>query len=63
MARIRRIALGLLVLLVAYLLLWPVSLTPVAWRAPASAGYVGPHTRNERLAAARLVSIAPDTGP
>jgi len=63
MARVRRIALGLLALLVAYLLLWPVPLAPVAWRAPSFAGYAGPHAQNERLAATRLVAIAPETGP
>jgi sugar lactone lactonase YvrE len=50
-------------LLAAYLLLWPVPIRAVAWRAPRFAGYVGPHARNERLAALRPVSIAPEVGP
>jgi sugar lactone lactonase YvrE len=51
------------VLLIAYLLLWPVPLAPVAWRAPSFAGYAGAHAPNTRLTAATQVSIAPETGP
>ncbi len=47
----------------AYFLLWPVPIRPLAWQAPRSAGYVGPHARNERLAALQLISIAPEVGP
>ena len=50
-------------LLVAYLLLWPVPIRAIAWQAPRSTGYVGPHARNERLARLRPISIAPETGP
>jgi sugar lactone lactonase YvrE len=39
-----------LIALLAYLLFWPVPATPVAWEAPTSAGYVGPHAPNARLA-------------
>lgn len=46
-----------------YLLAWPVPVEPVAWNAPKSAGYVGAHARNERLARARLVKLAPEVGP
>lgn len=63
MSRGMTIALGLLVLLVGYLLLWPVPLSPVAWRAPVFEGYRGAHAVNERLAAARQVAIAPEVGP
>jgi len=58
-----KIAAALLLVLVAYLLLWPVPISPVAWRAPAWAGDQGPYVRNTRLAAARAVSIAPEIGP
>ena len=51
------------VALAAYLLFWPVPIDPVAWQAPAFDGYVGPYARNERLAAARPVSVAPEIGP
>lgn len=62
----RKILLGLgalVALLALYLLAWPVPIAPVAWQAPASQGYTGAHARNERLAQARLVSIAPAVGP
>lgn len=55
--------LGLLLLLIGYLLLWPVPVSPVAWRAPVFAGYAGPHATNSRLAAALPVSISPEVGP
>jgi sugar lactone lactonase YvrE len=49
--------------LAAYLLFWPVPIEPVAWNAPRFGGYVGPYTRNERLVAARAISVAPEIGP
>ena len=54
---------GLALALAAYLLLWPVPIAPQAWSAPEFAGYSGPHARNDRLAAARMVSVAPEIGP
>jgi sugar lactone lactonase YvrE len=53
----------LALLLAAYLLLWPVPIRAIAWHAPRFAGYVGPHARNERLSALRVISIAPQIGP
>jgi len=53
----------LAVLSVAYLLLWPVPIRAVAWQAPRFEGYVGPHARNERLAALRPIPIGPEVGP
>ena len=56
--------LGVIVTLaIAYLLFWPVPIDPVAWQAPTSAGYTGPFARNERLAALRPISVAPEVGP
>jgi sugar lactone lactonase YvrE len=49
--------------LAAYLAFWPVPIDPVSWHAPKFGGYVGPYARNERLAAARPVSVAPAIGP
>ncbi len=58
------IGLGLVVTaLAAYLLFWPVPVDPVGWQAPAFGGYIGPYARNERLAAALPVSVAPEIGP
>lgn len=56
--------LGLLgLLLVAYLLLWPVPIKPVAWQPSPSAGYVGRHAANSRLAGLTEISVAPEVGP
>jgi sugar lactone lactonase YvrE len=63
MSRRAGIGLGLVVLLVAYLLLWPVPLSPVAWKAPALGGYRGAHAKNSRLAEAQQVPVAPEVGP
>jgi sugar lactone lactonase YvrE len=54
---------GPLALLLAYLLLWPVPIVPVAWDAPVDAGLVNPFEPNDRLRRARLVDIAPHEGP
>jgi sugar lactone lactonase YvrE len=58
-----KIVAALLLVLVAYLLLWPVPIAPVAWRAPAFAGYRGAYASNTRLASARPASLAPEVGP
>lgn len=52
-----------LALLFVYLLAWPVPIAPVAWNAPRFGGYVGTHSRNERLAQLHLISTAPEIGP
>jgi sugar lactone lactonase YvrE len=52
-----------IVLLAGYLLLWPVPIRAVAWEAPTSSGYTGPHATNDRLSKLRLVPVAPDLGP
>jgi len=63
MGWIIRIVGVLLLATTAYLAFWPVPIEPVAWDAPAFTGYVGPHARNERLAAVQLISVAPEVGP
>lgn len=54
---------GVLVALVAYLLLWPVPITPVAWSAPQAPGYVGPHAVNTRLANLQMIDLHGEVGP
>ncbi|MBS0374071.1 MAG: SMP-30/gluconolactonase/LRE family protein [Proteobacteria bacterium] len=49
--------------LIGYLAAWPVPIRPLAWKAPTFAGYVGPHARNQRLAAARRVPLGAEIGP
>lgn len=56
-------ALGVFVLLLAYLLLWPVPLDPVSWDAPVNAGYVGDYAPNDRLAGLQRIDIGDVHGP
>ena len=53
----------LVLLLVAYLGLWPVPIAPVAWQAPAAPGYTGAHLRNDRLAGLRQIALGAEEGP
>ena len=46
-----------------YLLLWPVPVQPVAWSAPAFAGYTGAHTPNRLLANLALITLGGEEGP
>jgi sugar lactone lactonase YvrE len=46
-----------------FLLTAPVPIDPVAWEAPRSEGYVGPHAVNERLAGLELLSLGGRHGP
>jgi sugar lactone lactonase YvrE len=48
---------------VAYLLLWPVSIEPVAWQAPVDNGFTGDFAENQDLLPLRLVPIEGDSGP
>jgi len=52
-----------LVLGLAYLLLWPVPIEPVAWTAPKAPGYQGPHAVNEQLSQLRLLDLHGEEGP
>jgi sugar lactone lactonase YvrE len=54
---------ALLLALLAYLLLWPVPIKPVAWQAPAAPGYNGVHTVNQKLAGLQQIAIGNDAGP
>ena len=57
-------ALGLIVLvLIAYLSLWPVPVEPVSWDAPLAPGYVGAHASNTRLANLQMIDLAGEEGP
>ncbi len=49
--------------LAAYLSLWPVPIEPLSWNAPTAAGYVGPHTANNRLAGLKMISLNGEEGP
>lgn len=63
MRRPGRFLLAVIGLPLAYLLLWPVPADPVAWQAPADAGYTGAHAPNQRLAGLRHIALGADNGP
>ena len=54
------LALGLILL---YLLLWPVPITPVAWEAPQDRGLVDPFQPNESLSVASPLTLGDHDGP
>lgn len=49
--------------LAAYLALWPVPVQPVRWQAPAAPGYTGVHAPNTRLAGLRMIALGSEEGP
>ena len=53
----------LVVLLAAYMGLWPVPIQAVNWPAPAAPGYTGAHAANNRLAGLTLISLGNEAGP
>ncbi len=56
--------LGLIIVLgVAYLTLWPVPISPVAWDAPKNLGYVGKFEPNTKLAGLKTLAIGDHHGP
>jgi len=54
---------ALVVLLLLYLLLWPVPIDPVAWTPPQNPGLTGPFARNNTLSQADLYYLAGGHGP
>ncbi len=54
---------SLLAAAILYLLLWPVPIDPVAWDAPQDHGLVDPFGPDDRLSAARPISIGNHEGP
>jgi sugar lactone lactonase YvrE len=53
----------LLLLLAAYLTLWPVPIDPVSWNASISPGYTGPYAVNTKLANLEMISLGTEEGP
>ncbi|GAB5480621.1 MAG: SMP-30/gluconolactonase/LRE family protein [Parasphingorhabdus sp.] len=50
-------------ILIAYALLWPTPIDPVAWKAPTDAGYIGDFAPNTRLADLERISLDGAIGP
>jgi sugar lactone lactonase YvrE len=62
----RRVLLTLaavVLLLVGYLLVWPVPVAPEPWVAPVAPGYAGPHAVNQKLAGLNAIDLSGDEGP
>lgn len=57
------VALGLLAIVAAYLVAWPVPIDPVAWNAPADEGLSGAFSPNKLLANARSIDLGEHHGP
>jgi len=49
--------------LFAYLLLWPVPIDPVSWKAPEDKGFVGDFRQNQTLAALEIIELPDTHGP
>lgn len=58
-----RVVGGLLALLLAYLMLWPVPIDPVSWDAPRDAGLADPFEANDTLGRARIFDLGEHKGP
>lgn len=56
------LALAVMVL-AAYLSLWPVPIEPVSWQAPAAPGYSGVHAANNKLSGLNIIPLRGEAGP
>ncbi|WP_026376063.1 SMP-30/gluconolactonase/LRE family protein [Aestuariibacter salexigens] len=54
---------GLLIIILSYLLFWPVAIDPVAWHAPEDEGFTGQFASNNTLANMSLIDLKGNTGP
>ena len=54
---------GLLVVLLAYLVLWPVPIDPVSWDAPENVGLVDPFDANDNLRKIKVFDLGTHEGP
>jgi len=63
MKPITKLLAGIFILLVIYLLIWPVPIDPVKWEAPPNPGYTGPFSVNSRLAGIEKLPLIDTHGP
>ena len=54
---------AIILVLVLYLIFWPVSIEPVAWQSPPNPGFTGPFKTNEYLKDLETFEIAGNHGP
>jgi len=63
MKKVGWILLIVVIVLAAYLSLWPVPIRAVAWKAPTPPGYTGAHAPNDRLTGLTLIPLGAEAGP
>jgi sugar lactone lactonase YvrE len=63
MKTIAKIVGGVLLAMLAYLLLWPIPITPVSVSLSPAPGYVGVHAANTRLSNLHAIDLNGDVGP
>lgn len=63
MISIKKLTLGLLVLLLAYLDFWPVAIEPLAWQPPQDRGFVGGFSPNALLGRVERLETGEGLGP
>ncbi|MEE8479731.1 MAG: SMP-30/gluconolactonase/LRE family protein [Desulfobacterales bacterium] len=61
--RILRSLLVIIIVIILYLLVWPVPIDPIAWEAPPNPGYTGLFAVNKRLKGIETFPIADNHGP
>ncbi|MEM6415691.1 MAG: SMP-30/gluconolactonase/LRE family protein [Pseudomonadota bacterium] len=54
---------GIFLLILAYFVLWPTAVRPIAWQPPTSDGYVGDFAPNEKLVGMSLIPLNGSVGP
>lgn len=54
---------SIVLILIAYLALWPVPIQAVSWQAPVFQGYAGAYAVNTKLAGLTLISLGAEAGP
>ncbi|MBW1785996.1 MAG: SMP-30/gluconolactonase/LRE family protein [Deltaproteobacteria bacterium] len=63
MKKVLWVLLLLVLIVVAYFLIWPVPVDPVAWEAPENPGLSGPFAANKRLGGLETLSMGDHHGP
>ena len=59
----KKILISSVLLLVGYLLFWPVLVEPIAWSAPENLGYTGRFVKNQDLSQLQRIELNGDVGP
>lgn len=57
-----KISLYSLSIIILYLLLWPVSIAPIAWQAPVNDGFTGDFKQNQKLANIEIIPLSDTHG-